>query len=269
MEISKKEIVDLVKRLEMNTNYTETGTTRDLLCDCNIMIRTLAGLAEIPNTREPQPGDIKLPIFLDTDIPEEEMNAGMGYTEAGFVGPNNPYLPENSGRVREVSELSTNSPIQAQNGELSWDKFLDAAKPRLGKLRKGSIVIMSSTPTPNNMLKEMFKNIGNGVHQSTMTAEEFRKQYEGTFETGFEPAYDSNGKLIEVSIVPRKPITNVAGLTLGEYAKKFNKHIPEFIKDPTLCSRCNRPHFLRDEDAGSERDTLNLCDKCYTLGYNK
>lgn len=135
----------------------------------------------IPNSVEPQKGDIEMPIFLNTGISEEEANAGMGYTEAGFVGPNNPYLPENSGRIREVAE---------------------GTKPIIH-------------------LEDIFGEMGKMVEKSGISTQDFRILH---------------------------------GL--------------EDTKDPNVCSRCNRPHFLRDEDAGSERHELMLCDKCYTLGYD-
>ena len=35
----------------------------------------------------------------------------------------------------------------------------------------------------------------------------------------------------------------------------------------TKCINCNKPHWLRDEDAGSDMEILKLCKKCYNNKY--
>ena len=35
--------------------------------------------------------------------------------------------------------------------------------------------------------------------------------------------------------------------------------------NPTQCRICKKPHLLRDEDAGSERELDRLCVECFKL----
>jgi len=42
---------------------------------------------------------------------------------------------------------------------------------------------------------------------------------------------------------------------------------PSVKKDQTTCLDCGKPHYLNDEDAGSEREIKKLCIKCYLTKY--
>jgi len=33
--------------------------------------------------------------------------------------------------------------------------------------------------------------------------------------------------------------------------------------DPTKCTRCGKPHWLKDCDAGTDREMLRLCTPCF------
>lgn len=46
------------------------------------------------------------------------------------------------------------------------------------------------------------------------------------------------------------------------YGVDFAKAPDNYI-NPTLCRKCGKPHFLRDEDAGSDREQYRLCPTCF------
>lgn len=42
---------------------------------------------------------------------------------------------------------------------------------------------------------------------------------------------------------------------------------PSIKKEQTICLDCGKPHYLNDEDAGSDREIKRLCVKCYLTKY--